>query len=153
MSLKDALLALRIINREARANILFWRRGTAGVIEMVPEIGAEGVDGVNELGQEEEAQAGADIFYTDGWLEFRNQMRLEVGYSWAMIFVFLCSRYKSQVPTFDIEHMSGNLRDLSKTQETGYHLQKGSKIFTYIKTSAMKHQPSQRLFCLKTIIS
>lgn len=33
---------------------------------MVPEIGAEGVDGVNELGQEEEAQAGADIFYTDG---------------------------------------------------------------------------------------
>lgn len=66
MSLKDALLAPRIINREARANILFRRRGTAGVIEMVPEVGAEGVDGVNEFGQEEEAQAGADIFYTDG---------------------------------------------------------------------------------------
>jgi hypothetical protein len=33
---------------------------------MVPEIGAEGVDGVNQFGQEEEAQARADIFYTDG---------------------------------------------------------------------------------------
>ena len=142
MSLEDALFAPSIINREATANILFWRRGTAEVIEMVPEIGAEGVDGGKQFGQEEEAQARADIFYTDGWLEFINHVKLEIGYSWAIIFVFLFSRYKSQLPTFDIEHLSGNLRDLSKTQETGYHLQKGSKIFTYIRTSSMKHQPS-----------